>query len=135
MSSLTRSYFFDSLLFSSSKNVLTHHFPWIFFIPKVCLHSPQLLFVVVFFFLNRSPPSPDLFSPIVFCFSLQRISSLTNPKEFFSSQKCILTHHNLLFVAVFFFLSIDVLTHQIILVACTQLYNPLCPSVCWSVGW
>merc|ERR1711947_44543 len=139
MSSLTISKDF----FLSQKCVLTHHyllFVVVFFLLNRCPHSPDpfslivfcfslqrmssltiskdffssqkcvlphnyLLFVVVFFFLNRCPHSPDLFSLIVFCFSLQRMSSLTISKDFFSSQKCVLTHHYLLFVVVFFFLN------------------------------
>ena len=76
--------------FLSQKCVLTHH---------------DLLFVVGFFFLNRCPHSPDPFSLIAFCFYLQRMSSLTISQGFFLSQKCVLTHHDHLFVVVFFFLN------------------------------
>merc|ERR1712208_122218 len=68
-----------------------------FFIPKVCPHSPLSFVCSSLFFFNRCPHSPDPFSLIVFCFSLQRISSLTISKDFFFIPK-VCPHSPLSFV-------------------------------------
>merc|ERR1712121_170525 len=100
---------FVKVIFFLSKNVLTHYFLRIFFSSQKCvLTHHNLLFVIVFFFsLNRCPHSPNLFSLIVFCFSLQECPHSLLPEDFFSFQKYVITHNNLLFVIIFFFFSKD----------------------------
>ena len=102
MSSLTRPFFFDCLFFHLQRMSSLTISQGFFLSHKCVLTDHDLLFVVVFFFLIRCPHSPDPFSLIAFCFYLQRMSSLIIFQGFFSFQKCVLTHHNLLFVVYFF---------------------------------